>query len=245
MKFLLESTKRTTQNSTVMLPKNDFVYSFVEVVDYHNWQAGKENDQVEFVIAESFSKDQLTQSCVPVGSVQLCLEWYRQMGVQAIRPLNIPEELDSLSKHSIIRTDNLPYSGRRYFGKVIDHIKSEKNGWYTEYHGDEKMFFAEEVAGVCSEWRIFVCDGIIQGMKCYSGYPFIAPDMVYCNRVIKAVEKSKVARAYTLDLIVQGNGSTDILELHDFFACGLYGFSDPIAIRRMAILTQGKLLGGM
>ena len=31
--------------------------------------------------------------------------------------------------------------------------------------------------------------------------------------------------------------------LHDFFACGLYGFSDPAAIRKMAILTQRRLLG--
>ena len=55
--------------------------------------------------------------------------------------------------------------------------------------------------------------------------------------------KNGLAQAYTLDVAVKEDGDTDILELHDFFACGLYGFSDPTALRKMSILTQRKLLG--
>ena len=122
-------------------------------------------------------------------------------------------------------------------------IKSEKNGWYTDYHGSEPMLFANEVKNICSEWRLFVCDGEILGLKCYAGQAFVPPDKKYCETVVNAVDKNGGFRAYTLDDLVLDNGDTDILELHDFFACGLYGFSDPAAIRKMAILTQRRLLG--
>lgn len=54
--------------------------------------------------------------------------------------------------------------------------------------------------------------------------------------------KNGLAQAYTLDVAVKEDGDADILELHDFFACGLYGFADPTALRKMTLLTQQKFL---
>lgn len=32
--------------------------------------------------------------------------------------------------------------------------------------------------------------------------------------------------AYTLDVAITDKGDTVVLEVHDFFSCGLYGFND-------------------
>ena len=240
MKFLLESTKRIDGTKTLLLPKYDFVYSFIDAVDFHNWQCEEEIDAAIFL--ESFSPEHLKTNCIPVGSVEFCLDWYRQMGVPSVAPLNIPEFLDPLVKRWIFR-GNFTASGTKCFGKSMTTIKSDMNGWYTEYHGCEPMQFTKEVKNICSEWRLFICDGEILGMKCYAGQAYLPPDTRYCNAVVDAVDKHSGLRAYTLDVMVLTDGTTDILELHDFFACGLYGFSNLTALRKMSILTQRKLLG--
>lgn len=237
MRFLLESVK----GPAGLFPRYDFVYPFIEAVRFHNWQCGEEMDEAVFL--ECPKSGYLATNCIPVGSVEFCLDWYRRMGVYTVPPLNIPECLDPLVRRRVLRTNDLKEDGTKYFGKSMTVIKSGKNGWYTEYHDNEPMLFTNEIKNICSEWRLFVCDGEILGLKCYMGQEFTPPDKKYCEAVVDAVSKNDRLRAYTLDVLVLENGDTDILELHDFFACGLYGFSDPAAIRKMAILTQRRLLG--
>lgn len=233
--------KRMDDGKTLLLPKYDFVYSFIDVVDFHNWQCGEDMDTAIFL--ENFSPEHLKTNCIPIGSVEFCLEWYRKMGVASVTPLNIPSILDPLVKRKILRTNELTPDGFKYFGKSMTTIKSSNNGWYRHYQGKEPMMFTREVKNICSEWRAFVCDGEITGMKCYTRFPFSLPNIKYCNTVVSKIEKECNIRSYTLDLMVLEDGTTDILELHDFFACGLYGFSNPAALRKMSILTQRKLLG--
>lgn len=243
MKFLLDSVRRVSKEGALLLPKYDFVYAFLDVADFHNWQCGEREDSIVPVEYAAFKPGHLTPQCVPVGSVEFCLEWYRQMGVASVQPLNIPAYLDAFVKRQVIRTDKLVYNGRKYFGKSMDTIKSDTTGWYYEYDGATPMFFTEAVNDISSEWRMFVCNGEVRGIKCYAGSPLITPDMGYCREIVDAVQEQRILRAYTLDLMVQQSGNTDILELHDFFACGLYGFSDPTTLRQMALLTQRRLLG--
>lgn len=242
MNFLLDSGRRTSKNGAMLLPKYDFVYAFLDVVDFHNWKSEKNEDCVTFVEHADFQPEHLTSQCIPIGGIEFCSEWYRQMGIRCILPLNIPDCLDSLVRRPIIRTNNLQWNGNRYFGKSMSEIKSDKNGWYMEYHERAPMLFTQEVENISSEWRFFVCNGVICGMKCYTGNPLAVPDVKYCKSVVDAIEDQRIAPAYALDLMVREDGATDIVEMHDFFACGLYGFDDPIILRRMAIATQHKLL---
>lgn len=238
MRFLIEARKAFGYP----VPAYDFGYSFLEVADYHNLAAHEQIDDVLLLEGTNFPSGCLTKNNLPVGSVEFCLAWYTQMKSSPIHPLNIPQFLDPLVKRHIFR-GTFTASGTRCFGKSLATIKSDRNGWYTEYHGSEPMQFTNEVKNICSEWRLFVCDGKILGMKCYTGQAYFPPDIGYCNAVVDAVYKHGGLRAYTLDVMVLANGVTDILELHDFFACGLCGFADPVALRKMAILTQRKLLG--
>lgn len=68
----------------------------------------------------------------------------------------------------------------------------------------------------------------------------VVPDFQYCQTV--ADQYGKENPAFTLDVMIREDGQTDILELHDFFACGLYGFEDLPAIRQMLIRSCRHVL---
>lgn len=76
---------------------------------------------------------------------------------------------------------------------------------------------------IISEWRVFVYKGEGVDVKNYAGDPFAFPDV---HRIKEFIEQFKSApESYTLDVAVTRDG-TWVLECHDFFSCGLYGFNN-------------------
>ena len=147
------------------------------------------------------------------------------MGIENVKPLNIPEELWKFCDRKII-IDYCSNINGRWMLKDIDTIKSEINGEiYLDENSnhDKKYFMSEWIDNIDSEFRVFVFNGSIKGINCYLGNELILPDLDYIKKVVKTYNK----RCYTLDVMVTENGKhTEILELHDFFSCGLYGFED-------------------
>lgn len=223
------------------IPAQDFGYTFFSAVEFENWFRGREQHQVRLCRDTKFKIDERTRNCVPIGSVEFCLAWYWQMGCTRIAPLNIPNCLWPLVNRRIFVSKHLSPDGKEYYGKDLDCIKAPWNNWYREYHSDtDPMLFTEKVPNVVSEWRLFVFDGKIVDMRCYSGDFWKSPCANYCERAVSIY--SNANDAYTLDVLVTKQGSTDILELHDFFACGLYGCDNYSSILRMAMKTQKRIL---
>lgn len=235
VKFLIESKLYRGY----LIPAQDFGYTFLEVTDYHNWRNQDTSDKTIFCLDTVFAMDDLQEDCVPVGSIQFCQAWYVKMGIKKLPPLNIPQTLWPLVKRPVFISDHIRSNGKEYFGKDPDIIKATWNGKYGEYQGSQ-MFFSEWAADIVSEWRLFVLWGEIKGAKCYQGDPWACPDKAYCEMVAHAYGRE--SPSFTLDVMVRQNGLTDILELHDFFACGLYGFEDLVTLRQMAVLTQKRIL---
>lgn len=215
MKFLIEGKV----SFGYIVPAQDFGYRFLEVVEYHNWQSQDTNDNVSFCTDTKFARDQLQTNCVPVGSIQFCQSWYAQMGLKEVPPLNVPENLWPLVKREVFVSSHFKDNGAKYFGKDIKVIKAPWNGVYSEYAG-EPMFFTEMITDVAAEWRLFVLQGDIVDARCYLGDRWQLPNRKYCEEAARKYGKQNPS--FTLDVFVRKNGVTDILECHDFFACGLY-----------------------
>lgn len=82
------------------------------------------------------------------------------------------------------------------------------------------------VPDIVSEWRIFVdkkdLRGPVVGCENYAGDPIAFPKH---DRIMQFIEEYKSSPdIYTLDVMVDRHGSTWVLECHEFFSCGLYGF---------------------
>lgn len=214
------------------MPICGFGYTAVEVVDYYNWLHPEEKQYTFelFDVAPFEDKTALVNSLklfgassVPIGSVEFALAWFKAMGVDNVKPLNIPRELWRFCDRRVTTGFLCDFNGS-YMIKDIDKVKADGNGFVhlcCDERRDKEWFITEWLPDVMSEWRVFVFDGKVCDIRCYSGDFWKTPDREYIERVVKEYNNP----SYTLDVMVTPN-RTEILELHDFFSCGLYGFDD-------------------
>ena len=80
-----------------------------------------------------------------------------------------------------------------------------------------------EFIDIDSEWRAFVYQRQLVGLQNYSGNFRKFPDVHAILQMITSYKSAPVA--YTLDVGVN-DYDTFIIEVHDFFSCGLYGFAE-------------------
>lgn len=93
-----------------------------------------------------------------------------------------------------------------------------------------------------SEWRIFVYEDEVRDMRIYNfgknGHLY-TPDRWEIFSIIREMgrlrmEGREIPAAYTIDVGVDTNGNTYLLEIHNFVSCGDYGFEDK-CIRDMLV----------
>lgn len=228
------------------LPAYDFCYTVIDAIRFMNWF---HNGKLYDYCLVNDVKDLSTygdKDYIPIGSVEFVLDWYKQCGIPTIIPLNIPEELWSLC-HRPIKIDYCSNVNGHWMMKDIYEIKHSANG-EVYFHGDggndKKWFLSKWVDNVESEWRIFVYNKKIIGMRNYSGDPFVTPDKDYIQDIVDKYDK----QVYTLDAMVYKDKiapykyMTDILELHDFFSCGLYGFDNYGSMIKMHLTAHREIL---
>ena len=227
-----------------IVPAQDYGYTAIQAVDYYGWlnSADKDIDRYGFDLTNDITaKRYHAENYIPIGSVDFVLAWLKAMGVPHVAPLNIPRELWQHCKRDV-RIDYCSNINGHWMLKDTDTIKAPYNG-EVYFHGDggkdKKYFLTRWVDDIDSEWRVFIFDKKILGIKCYSGDELIVPDRSYIEEIAQTYDK----RCYVLDLFVRNNGTvTDICELHDFFACGLYGFDDLKMLPIMWSATIKELL---
>lgn len=91
-----------------------------------------------------------------------------------------------------------------------------------------------------SEWRAFVYKGELLDVRNYSGDFRIFPDISIIEEMIKDYKNSP--KAYTLDVAVDDKENTVLIEIHQFFSCGLYGFADYRVLPKMFIDTHKEII---
>jgi hypothetical protein len=228
----------------------------IELINYANWFNNE--TLYEYTLVENFD---VTTSCmtedkklptriIPIGSVEFVLNYLKQMGIQSVTPLNIPPVLwRYVSRDIKISNPDIIANDGKWFVKSLHKIKSQYNDMYdgdrdsksvinqtVDVFGDEDVFMTRWIDDVISEWRVFVYDKEIIGIRNYAGDEWTLPDKAYISKIVQEYDK----RSYALDVMVNKEFShytthgysyyvtiTDTVELHDFFACGLYGMSDP------------------
>ena len=175
----------------------------------------------------------------PVGTVEFVEKYLRiyfgdEIADNAMKPLNIPEELFALSGRDFIVNEQVSESLTHkypdmYFIKDNDRIKNEFNGlMYVSdaiEHGMKNIQIQSIVDNIGSEWRVFIHNGVPCDIKNYSGDPFLFPDVKYINKCVDEI--SYMLKEGTIDVYVdEMMNKTYVVEAHKFFSCGLYGFSD-------------------
>lgn len=210
MKFLIEKLKY-----------NDFIYTLKEAIEYNKWLGHNDMNYIEIGIDHIST---VGNNYIPVGSVEFVSEYIFHYFNLKVKPINIP---DSLLKYD--------YTGRYVFNGTEKDIKGEVfvksrevikglTGILSEApKGDYQI---SSIIDIDSEWRSFVHNNQLVGLQHYSGDFTKFPNVEQIKKMIKTYQKNAPV-AYTLDVgILNKTNKTVVIEVHDFFSCGLYGFNN-------------------
>lgn len=261
--------------------KHDFVFELQNAADYWDWRdypITVEYCELEDIlngnVLSLIDADEIN-TYVPVGTIEFVYafidKYIKENGSSFIKPINVPDQLipfangfvdiikitdinrqDIVSKYRDNEKVNIksettiksPYNKSYYIYELLDE-KKIPNGIYQ---------IRQYIDDIQSEWRIFIYKDEIKAICNYSGDCTLFPDM---NKIYEMLDNYKYLYgdapvAFTLDVGVNGTCNTFVIECHDFYSCGLYGFSDYSVYCHMLyrtfnnikkkILTQYKIL---
>lgn len=245
--------------------RHDFVFEMEHAIDYQNWRGNEmKADYCELENINSITDN--IENIVPIGTVEFVHsfidEHIKQNGSQEIQPLNVPHELIYYTGRKVcnyILTENGRYYVLEHFEhdcdkknadvfiKSNDKIKSPLNGWYKmddvldrDKLPDGKYQISTHI-DIISEYRCFVYKDELRGIQYYSGdftrYPNIQTIKDIMKKYYWDFGEGKAPQAYTLDVAITGEGETVVMECHEFYSCGLYGFNDYSVLPYMFIRT--------
>lgn len=225
----------------------DFAFHLKESVKFNNWFY---NEKVhDYMLCEDINKIDLLDigEVIPIGSVEFVINFYRiHHGIECIRPINIPRELNKfefLQRRVFLgneKNDIVSLSDDKYFIKDISGFKKLVDIVpFNKIPGDEN-FLASEKINILSEWRCFVHNDKLLDVRSYLSDIFIYPDIEKIKEMIGSYTNSP--KAYTLDVAITDKGKTVLIEIHQFFSIGLYGFMDYKILPSMFISAHEEIL---
>jgi hypothetical protein len=237
MKFLIQKI-----NGKIV---HDFSFTLLQSIDFKNWL--NQNKKKEKILVKYFDTTPdgvdfnfkiIYKTYVPIGTVEFITSFIKHIYGLSIKPLNVPEELfdPCFTQRHIFNGNHLSLEncGGKYFIKSNDRIKcfseivecKDIGNQGTQYStkipvGNYQI--SDYISDIESEWRAFVYQDKLVGLQNYAGDFTKFPNVSTIKSMIYAYKSAPVA--YTLDVAVC-DFATVVIETHDFFSCGLYGFAD-------------------
>lgn len=207
MKFLIQ-----TINGKV---KHDFSFILLESIDFQNWLRNDKSFET------CFTDEPTKPNYIPIGSVEFVSKYITDYYGITPKPKNIPLELigKNWTGRTVTNGTEKDIIGEK-FVKSNDTIKSFTEICKTAPEGNYQI---SDLIDIESEWRAFVYEGKLVGLQNYAGEFSIFPNVDKIKAMINAYKTQPIA--FTLDVAISNN-DTVIIEVHDFFSCGLYGFSE-------------------
>lgn len=217
--------------------RHDFSITLVESIRFKNWLNRNSDSGIGIKYLNTHGDDPIIfkpfhSKYVPVGSVEFVSEFSKHFYWIFPKPRNIPEELFA------------EYANRRIFNGTEQDVKKITGDWFIKSNDKIKGFkeyyrninliepelpegnyqFSEYIT-IDSEWRAFVYRNKLVGLQHYSGDFTVFPNVITIKMMIDEFKSAPVA--YTLDVGVNelNHNKTFVIEVHDFFSCGLYGFN--------------------
>lgn len=221
MNFLIQ-----TVNGVIV---HDFAFTLIESIKYHNWynkntpdsQFGYRTTDRVPCTNDTWGESERFPNVVPIGNTKFVCQYIENFVGPAPKPINVPHQLMDpfFTGRKIFNGTEKDIS--KLFFKSNDEIKVDVNETIWPKAGNYQI---SDPIDIVSEWRAFVFRNELVGLQNYSGAFDVFPDVERIKHMIIAYIGSPPA--YTLDVAVTENGQTVVIEVHDFFSCGLYGFAD-------------------
>lgn len=258
------------QQDTLPVPKREpylvlqaEAYGALDAICFEEWKSEKEQKFLFAMMEEvqcAFSKEFLAK-CLPIGSIEFVeAVMHKAFGVRHIEPVNIPAAMNIkrfwkrrmaiASGAKAVQALFRDWNCQQLFIKSASRLKTDITGIYKQTDSPEKydaepLLLVSEVLPMtgsqAAEWRMFVYNGAIRDLRCYSGNPWSLPAESLCMEI--ALRAAQHYDACTVDVAVTDTGETAIIEIHNFISCGLYGASMPLSMYRRAYMGELRRQG--
>jgi len=241
MRAFLEKIDREWLDDFVYISKYPLISQGYQIIAFNG------EDAYEHLSRYSIHSDDIC-----IGSVEATKLFFHEHGIPTPKSITYPEELMFFLDRSIIKT-TLEHTGTDYpyFIKPADDVKlftgdvvtSDKiKHAFIDYgfcHIDTSIYKSEYVDFI-SEYRIFVSNKHIYGIKHYKGDFKRFINIKVVDQMIEAYKYCP--SAFTLDVGLTSDGRTLLVEANDMWAIGSYGLDGKsyttLCIRRMAEILK-------
>lgn len=220
------------------LVRHDFSFALMEAIDYQNWLNAGSHDYVLVEMKDMFLSDY--SEFIPSGTIQFIKKFISTYhDINDIKPINIPNDLNSMKylkrKVDICNNLNANFSEDYIFVKSMNNLK----GFTDIIKGSDisklpnNTYLISETIDIESEWRSFIFNKKLVGIQNYLGDFCMMPDVKLINQMIDDYKYSPLA--YTLDIGVNNKDGTFLIEVHNMYSVGTYGFSQNRILPQMFI----------
>lgn len=262
MKFLIQ-----TINEKVV---HDFCFELERGIDYWKWKG----EQVDVIYAELSELEYLIlehddiSEYIPQGTIEFVFEFINlyikpnsiihPVPISSIRGFGhdgawITDSLSDFVKNELTLSDKADV-----YIKSVTKFKAKFSGRYNlgelrkeipENLKNEKLQVTYFCKHVESEFRCFVYKDELLDIKRYkftSLNSFPSPENMEDILSLKdeITEEYKLP-AYSFDILLDSSGNTRLLEIHEIFSTGLYGFSDYEYYPWMVVRGFQKIVGDL
>jgi hypothetical protein len=192
---------------------------------------------------------------IVVAGVKETYEYLAKLDIHPRKTLNVPEELMKYADRHIefmtlgeFKKDTRlpifvkPNGKNKQFDAGVMTMESSR-GFFDE-HPDDTEVMVSEPHWFASEYRCYVIEGELVGIKHYKGNIRIFPDVSVIDACIRDYKDAPAG--YSVDVgISESDGKTRLIECQDGWSLGNYGLEDEkytklISRRWMQFLKEGR-----
>lgn len=215
--------------------------------------------QANIIFFEEIEEVPTSRMNIVVGCIETTNKYFERLGLPAKMALNIPEEIEEYAERSITYStmgslkkgayNKYPTfvkgNGRaKHFVPGVVKNKEQVNLFFNDVNDNEPILLSA-VVDFISEYRAYVCNGEILGIKHYSGdmWTFPRPARVIAP-VIDYTKSGKAPAGYSMDFGITNDGRTLLIECNDGWSLGNYGLEDSkyvklLCARWLELMKEG------
>lgn len=213
----------------------DFQWATEQSINHENWGRKTPKYTYSNISYNELKESKIDPNSIYVGSIEFMKLVFFKLNVSCPSPLNIPKELYEFCDRKIwhgyksdikIPCFIKPADDLKLFTGFLLEKDLDLKLYYPEIKDDTKLMFSEP-KNFISEYRGFVYKHQLVSIKHYQGDFKKFPNLSLVERMISYNYLNSPV-AYTIDFGVTNEGKTILVELNDFWSCGLYGFDDKL-----------------
>lgn len=197
---------------------------------------GFKEKQANIIFFEDIEEVPASRNNILVAYMEDTNKYLERLGIEPKKALNIPKEIEKYAGREIrymtmseFKQDSqLPVfvkparRSKEFQAGVL--TKQESKETFFKDHPDDTPVLVSEVVDFVSEYRGYVIDGVLKGIKHYMGDFRIFPDMGVVDRAI--AEYTSQPAGYSIDFGITNDGRTLLVECNDGWSLGNYGLND-------------------